>query len=278
MDLEVDKNSYLPQSDDFIYKPFKNMKVSFILLLSFVVGVYIIIFSIVNTSGDSRSILFLEMILWVALIVILYVNIKNYDDNNLDFQTKFKNLFNSKLAELEVTSKDVSHGDSNNGGNHGGDAKDDSGKEVFHLPDNKYTYKEAHDACKSLNARLATYDEVEHAYNNGGNWCSYGWSEDQLALFPIQKSVYNELKKIKGHENDCGRQGVNGGFMKNPYLKFGVNCYGVKPKMNEKSKGFMESANYSPSLENKDIEDAKTDNILENTLISSFNQEAWSAF
>ena len=38
--------------------------------------------------------------------------------------------------------------------------------------------------------------------------------------------------------------------------------------MNEKSKGFMEAANYSPSLKNKDIEDAKTDNILENTLIS----------
>ena len=90
---------------DIMYKPFKNMKVSFILLLSFVVGIYIIIFSIVNTSGDSRSIIFLEMILWVALIVILYVNIKNYDDNNLDFQTKFKNLFNSKLAEMEVTSK-----------------------------------------------------------------------------------------------------------------------------------------------------------------------------
>ena len=77
---------------------------------------------------------------------------------------------------------------------------------------------------------------IERAYNNGGNWCSYGWSEDQLALFPIQKSVYNELKQIKGHEHDCGRQGVNGGFMKNPLLKFGVNCYGTKPEINEKVK------------------------------------------
>ena len=275
MDLEVDKNSYLPQSDDFIYKPFKNMKVSFILLLSFVVGVYIIIFSIVNTSGDSRSIIFLELILWVALIAILYVNIKNYDDNNLDFQTKFKNLFNSKLAEMEVKSK----GEINEKpGHHHDEEGREGGEEVFHLPENKYTFKEAHEACKSLNARLATYDEVERAYNNGGNWCSYGWSEDQLALFPIQKSVYNELKKIKGHENDCGRQGVNGGFMKNPHLKFGVNCFGVKPEMNEKSKGFMEASNYSPSITNKDIEEAKTDNILESTLISSFNKESWSEF
>ena len=115
-------------------------------------------FSIVNTSGDSRSILFLEMILWVALIVILYVNIKNYDDNNLDFQTKFKNLFNSKLAEMEVTSsKGMPHGEGKKKDN--AEDEDENGKEVFHLPENKYTYKEAHDACKSLNARLATYDD-----------------------------------------------------------------------------------------------------------------------
>ena len=35
----------------------------------------------------------------------------------------------------------------------------------------------------------------------------------------------------------------------------------------------MEAANYSPSLKQKDIEDAKADNILESTLISSFNKE-----
>jgi hypothetical protein len=275
MDLEVDQNSYLPQSDDFMYKPFKNMKVSFLILLSFVVGVYIIIFSIVNTSGDSRSIIFLEMILWVALIIILYVNIKNYDDNNLDFQTKFKNLFNSKLAELEVNAKtDEDGSDGQNDSSNSDSCKngeENSDHEVFHLTENKYTYQEAQDACKALNARIATYDEVERAYNNGGNWCSYGWSEDQLALFPIQKSVYNELKKIKGHENDCGRPGVNGGYIKNPHVKFGVNCYGKKPEMNEKSKGFMESANYSPAV-------PEEENIENDILITAFNKEKWSEF
>ena len=68
------------------------------------------------------------------------------------------------------------------------DPVNDAEKEVlFHIPSNTYTYKQAHDMCKTLNARLATYDEVERAYNNGANWCSYGWSEDQLALFPTQK-------------------------------------------------------------------------------------------
>ena len=62
-----------------------------------------------------------------------------------------------------------------------------SGKEVFHIPNNKYTYKDAKAVCKAYGARLANYDEVENAYNKGGEWCSYGWSKNQLALFPTQK-------------------------------------------------------------------------------------------
>ena len=199
MDLEVDSESKLPDTQNIFYLPFKNIKVSFILLLSLVIIIYIVLFSIVNkggntngTSGKSYSILALELILWIALIVVLYVNIKNYNDENYDFQTSIKNLLNSKMTEMDVKvnegkekceddkkEKEVNEGD----------------KEVFHIPSNTYTYKEAHDVCKTLNARLATYDEVERAYNNGANWCSYGWSEDQLALFPTQKKVYNDLKK-----------------------------------------------------------------------------------
>jgi hypothetical protein len=40
------------------------------------------------------------------------------------------------------------------------------------------------------------------------------------------------LQKIKGHEHDCGRPGVNGGYIANPLVKFGVNCYGNKRKIN----------------------------------------------
>ena len=28
----------------------------------------------------------------------------------------------------------------------------------------------------------------------------------------------------------CGNPGINGGYFANPDLKFGVNCYGIKPK------------------------------------------------
>jgi hypothetical protein len=151
--------------------------------------------------------------------------------------------------------------------------------EVFHVTDNKYTYSDAIEICKSLNSRLATYDEVEDAYKNGANWCSYGWSDEQMALFPIQKSVYNDLKKIKGHQHDCGRPGINGGYIPNKNSTFGVNCYGKKPYINEKNKEFMEKYSYSPALPDdayNTMEKAKEENIVDDLLISPFNKSKWS--
>ena len=94
-------------------------------------------------------------------------------------------------------------------------------KQVFHVPDNKYDYKDAKAVCKTFDSRLATQHEINEAYRSGAEWCSYGWSEDQLALYPTQESTYFKLKKIKGHEHDCGRPGINGGYISNPKIKFG---------------------------------------------------------
>ena len=106
--------------------------------------------------------------------------------------------------------------------------------EVFHISDNKYTYDDARAVCKAFDSRLATYEEVENAYNNGGEWCSYGWSNKGLALFPTQKETYNKLQERRGHENDCGRP--NGGFKGNKNTKFGVNCFGIKPNITKLEK------------------------------------------
>ena len=278
MENNVNNVSKMPDGSDFLYAPFENFKVSFLLLLSFVVLVYIIIFVIVQrssggSSGGSMSVLGLELILWIVLIIVVYINIKNYDEKNYNFQTSFKNLFNSKLAELEVKAK--SEELEKNPKEKECDKREDNGsKEVFHLPNNKFTYEGAHEACKRLGSRLATYDEMENAYNNGANWCSYGWSADQLALFPTQKSTYNELKQIPGHENDCGRPGINGGFMKNKLLKFGVNCYGVKPQMTDKDETYMHSLNHSPALTKEEEEKAKDE--YANFLTAPFNNDIWS--
>ena len=105
-------------------------------------------------------------------------------------------------------------------------------KQVFNIPENDYIYSDAKALCSAYGSRLATYKEVEETYKDGGEWCNYGWSDDQMALFPTQEKTYDKLQKIKGHENDCGRPGVNGGYIANPKVKFGVNCYGYKPRMN----------------------------------------------
>jgi hypothetical protein len=152
------------------------------------------------------------------------------------------------------------------------------GEEVFNVSNNKYTYKDAKSICKAYNARLATYSEVENAYNAGGEWCNYGWSENQLALFPTQQNTYDKLQKIKGHENDCGRPGVNGGFL-DESLKFGVNCYGVKPDMDEKEEQLMKLERLYPKTKSeveleKQVEYWKEH--LDDITVSPFNHDKWN--
>lgn len=107
-------------------------------------------------------------------------------------------------------------------------------KEVFNVASNKYTYSDAEPLCKAFGAELATYDQVKQAWQSGADWCNYGWVKGQAAVFPTQESTYNKLQA--GPEDQrmaCGVPGVNGGYFDNPEIRFGVNCYGVKPSENE---------------------------------------------
>ena len=288
MNVDVENENYIPESlDNFIIETLKNTKVSFVILLIFVIVVYVVIFMLVgnnnsgnnNVMGFSKNILIvvLELILWIFLIVIIYVNIVSSDDKDIDFQTKFENLFNSKIAELSVNvDGDISGESDESDESESCNKEDDTNKEVFHIAENKFTYEQANDLCKHYNSRLATYDEIENAYNNGATWCNYGWSEDQMAFFPTQKKVYNDLKKIPGHGNDCGRPGVNGGYFKNPNIKFGVNCYGVKPSAKDIDKQYMHAINHSPKITESDIKKSEEDNEYNNYVVAPFNKEKWS--
>ena len=68
-------------------------------------------------------------------------------------------------------------------------------KQVFNIPGNYYNYENAKALCKAYGSSLASYDQIEEAYNSGAEWCNYGWSANQLALFPTQKKTYNNLQK-----------------------------------------------------------------------------------
>ena len=106
-----------------------------------------------------------------------------------------------------------------------------SGPEVFYVADNKFTYRDAPYVCKAYNAELASYIQVEQAYNAGAEWCGYGWSAGGIALFPTQQASWEARMADPDFEKRevCGRPGVNGGYF-DPKMKFGVNCYGIKPK------------------------------------------------
>ena len=152
-------------------------------------------------------------------------------------------------------------------------------KEVFNIPGNYYNYTNAKALCQAYGSNLATYQQVEDAYKNSGEWCNYGWSDGQMALFPTQQTTFDNLQKIKGHENDCGRPGVNGGYMINPNLRFGVNCYGNKPKITSEEEELMQYTTPYPETA-EDIAFQKRVEFWKNKvgdiLVSPFNYNTWS--
>lgn len=154
--------------------------------------------------------------------------------------------------------------------------------EVFNVSNNLYTYDDARAVCTAFGARLATYDEIEDAYNKGGEWCSYGWSEGQMAYFPTQKATWEALQKNPRAKNNCGRPGVNGGYMENPYIKFGVNCFGQKPKPTDKDLQAMAANKLQPKTEEDELIDKKVQFWKENANkllnLNSFNHNAWSQY
>jgi hypothetical protein len=152
--------------------------------------------------------------------------------------------------------------------------------QVFNVPGNNYGYDDAKAVCSAYGARLAKYSEVEKAYNKGGEWCNYGWSDGQMALFPTQQNTYDVLQTKKGHENDCGRPGINGGYMANPELKFGVNCYGKKPKIKPEEADLMrDTTPYPITMEEIELQN-KVDywkDKVSDILVAPFNYKNWSA-
>ena len=98
--------------------------------------------------------------------------------------------------------------------------------ETYHIHGN-FDYSMARSVCKAYDATLATLDQIKDTYKKGGEWCDYGWSEDEMVLYPTQESSWKKYQE--GNKQQCGIPGINGGY--NAYLnqQLGVNCYGVKP-------------------------------------------------
>jgi hypothetical protein len=140
--------------------------------------------------------------------------------------------------------------------------------QVFHVP-GQYDYTEAKALCRAYGGSLANIQQMMDAYEHGAEWCDYGWSEDQMALYPTQTKTWQTFKESELHEKDCGRPGVNGGYTMDLKQKLGANCFGKKPKQN--------GNDIQPPPFPKDPLDSETEKFKANLPnVSPFNYEKWN--
>ena len=188
-----------------------------LVVLIIIIIVYYILFTFLGKSlaGDeeyqpSGSYFILESLLWGLFILLIFVNGLAYFFN-IDVVTELKNIFSSEpqlTVKSTISGPDISLNFS----------------EVYHVPGNRFTYHDAKAVCKAFEGELATYEQLNEAQMKGASWCSYGWTKDQLGLYPTSQSDWRNLQSKEGHKYDCGLPGINGGYVPNPHKRLGSNC------------------------------------------------------
>jgi len=285
---EDDKNHIFADLLQWLKDYFDSNKTIIELALGLILFYAFVYLCRVPMTMDTKpiSISFIENKLWILLAIQVILMFFKYVLNiNIIDDLLSNNLINwfNQAPHKEVSTKDVSSNDVS-----GNTPKPAVAPihidEVFNVTNNLYTYDDAQAICSAYDAKMATYDQVEDSYNNGGEWCNYGWSADQMALFPTQKNTWDTLQKTDNHKNDCGRPGVNGGYISNPYMKFGVNCYGKKPKATADELAKMAANNsksYPKTLQDQ-VLDAKVkfwkDNASKMLNLNSYNKDKWSEY
>ena len=236
---------------------------------------------------EFKSWVYLAMLFFIVLIIYGF----HFEIVDWTYYEIYKYLIKPIRGDDDDGKKD--NHDKNNDGkkdNHDKNDKDDKDtvtptvsdkKEVFNVGNNLYTYEDAQSICTAYGARLATYDDIEQAYEAGGEWCNYGWSEGQMIFFPTQKDTWQTLQKDPKKKNNCGRPGINGGYMENPYVKFGVNCYGVKPKPKTsdlilKTQSVTSTVASPPPAIDPNVQKWKS--LLDTLSINYYNSNEWSEF
>lgn len=273
MEVNLNSPSGIPNET---YNFIKNITINPVVMI--IIGIVLVLYyflfaslGIVNNQDNNKNILFLEMLLWIIFIILLLLN-GIYYFFNINIVATIKDIFSEKTEiKLAIDSDTSNTSEKNNNFNFL--------KQVFHIPGNNYTYEDSKAICKAFDSKLANYKEMEKAYEQGADWCSYGWSEGQMAYFPTQHEKWEKMQKIKGHENDCGRPGINGGFIQDENIKFGVNCYGYRPKMNSKDYQIMYNTPLYPKTQKEIDFDIKVNyfkNKLPNIGIAPFNNNSWS--
>jgi hypothetical protein len=280
-----------------LYSKFKSYLNSPLSLLSvgfFIFTLYIVIYILaipMDSFGKPITVSIIENGAWIFFVIILFsvflkyvagVSLTEFFDNvgkylkekaeEATASTKQSGNLNASSSSVSVSSQPSATTSMR--------SKDKN--EVFNVGNNMFTYDDAQSVCASYGARLATYDEVESTYNNGGEWCNYGWSDGQAAYFPTQKATWQTLQKSESTKHSCGRPGVNGGHIANPNARFGANCFGQKPKASTSDLAALSAGKTIPKSSEDVILDKKVefwknnrDKLLQ---INGYNNNKWSAY
>lgn len=290
MDLKLDQN--FPNAYDSINNTLTQSNPIILVSLTVIIIFYYLIFNylgvgatslmgdgnpnIGNAMGDGGiktgyGFTLIEILLWALFIFLILINGLQYFFE-LDIKASIKNIF-SPVPEVDISVERD-------------EVKEEETvpeikfmKQVYHVPDNIYTYDDAKAICKAYGSELADYTQIEEAYKDGAEWCGYGWSKDQLALYPTQQEKYDLLQKMEGHEHDCGRPGINGGYIANKNVKFGANCYGYKPVMTDEEELSMNQTLHIPKTQKQKDFDKKVElyrSKLPNIRVAPFNNSKWS--
>lgn len=220
-----------------------------------------------TTNGSGSNIM--GIIIIIILILLILVNAFQYFFS-VNVSAYVKGLF-TKNKEIDIVVDQTSYKPSSV-------PEIKFRKQVFNIPGNYYNYENAKALCQAYGSDLATYTQIENSYKKGGEWCNYGWSDGQMALFPTQQNTFNNLQNIKGHEHDCGRPGINGGYIANPEVRFGVNCYGNKPRITDEEEDMMKNVTPYPETMEESAFQKRVDfwkNQVDEILVSPFNYNSW---
>jgi len=266
-----------------------NDPISIVSVLFFMILLYLIIYLFRIPSGTDKpiTISLIETITWILFVIIVFINFFKYvlRINFLDLVSDVTNLsslpstYDYNLSGNVIVDGNVKIGNIDLDLN----LKQPTQKnEVFSVGKYNLNYYDAQAVCKSFDGDLATFDQIEDYYKNGGeNIDGYSWSADQYAYFVVQKDTWNKMKQDPNNKNHV-RPSINGGYFSNPYVKMNAFCYAIKPNPSDFELALMDA--------NKDVTVPKTsqdavvdkkvnfwkqnrDNLL---TVYSFNRKDWS--
>ena len=208
----------------------------------------VILLGVILTSNSYSSLEYIMLVFFICIIVLLGTNYFF----GVQLTATLNDIFNGPKINIDVV--EPTENDSQPGRN-----------QTFHVKGN-FDYTTSRAICKAYGATLATLEEVKQAHRHGGEWCEYGWSEDQMVLYPTQKSSWQKYQETDNKEQ-CGIPGINGGYNVRLNQKLGVNCFGKKP----------DGVNPEVAVEPTKVEQ-QANYWLQNLTVSPFNYTSWSEF